>query len=360
MSTLRHYLAPSLAEAAARIKSELGSDAIILQTRTVRRGRLWGLLGPPMVEVTVAEPAPAAAAAAPPLRRPETGQLLATEAVRREMEAIRSMVGELQQSQSRRRLPPAARDLLAALRRQGVTEEIALRLLGKPEATEPAALRQRVGRQVLQHLGRPEPLRVRHGEGRVAALVGPTGAGKTTTLAKLAAHFALQGRLRVGVICADTRRIGAEAQLRTYCELIGVPLLVADEPEEIAAARERLAGCDLILADTAGRGPRDPAQLAALQAQLAALAPREVYLVLSLTTGAGEAQAAAAAFAPLGCTHLLGTKLDECSAPGALLNLRAACRLSLSYVGTGQQVPGNLHLLDPAAYCQDLLGALPC
>ncbi len=357
MSTLRHYRAPTLAEAASQIKSELGGDAVIVDTRTVRKGSLFGRPGEPMVEVTVQAPEPAKSP--PAVRSSDAGQLLAAEVVRRDLDAIRTMLHQLQQTEALREFPPETRDLYRSLRQQGVSEQLALRLMHRArldrQVPDPAACRHLLRQQIIQQLGEPVPITVRRGEGRLVALIGSTGVGKTTTLAKLAVHFARECRLRVGVITLDSQRIGAEAQLATYCDLIGVPLLVAETTEEAVEARQSLAGCDLILADTAGRGPRDGEQIATLREQLGALAPQDLCLVLSLTTSEADAQAVAEALAPLGPTRLIATKLDETSLPGTLLNLRVACRLPVSYVGTGQRVPGDLQLVDPGAYCLKLL-----
>lgn len=353
MSTLRRYVAPTLAEAAVRVRAELGPDAVILQTRSFRGG-LWGLFGPKLMEVTVAEPE------AEPRPQPEANRLVAFETVRRDVEAIKEMVGDLQQSQAPRQMPPRVRELYTVLRQRGVAEELALRLLGKPPAggwaSNHEAVFNVVRQRLVEQVGTPQALTVPRGTRRTVALVGPTGVGKTTTIAKLTAQFALRERLKVGVICADTRRIGAEAQLRSYCDLFGIPLEVADTPAEFAAARKRLEQCDLVLADTAGLGPRDTPRFGALQEQLQALAPDETFLVLSLTTSDATARSVVSTMAPLGCTRLLGTKLDETSTPGILLNVRVACGLPISYVGLGQQVPGDLEPLDPATYCDYLLG----
>ena len=120
------------------------------------------------------------------------------------------------------------------------------------------------------------------------ALVGPTGVGKTTTTAKLAAHFRLHEHRRVGLITVDTYRIAAVEQLRTYADIIDLPMEVASTPDEMRQAIGRLADLDLILMDTAGRSPRDEVQIQELKSLLVEAQPDEVHLVLSCASGADD------------------------------------------------------------------------
>lgn len=179
------------------------------------------------------------------------------------------------------------------------------------------------------------------GRARRVAFVGPTGAGKTTTLAKVAARAVLHEGRRIGLLTLDTYRLGAVPQLASLAQILGVPLRVADRPGEVAAALGALGDRDLVFVDTAGRNPRDPGFLD-LTATLAAVEADEVHLVLPATMRPADARQAAQRFVELGATHLALTKLDETGAAREALRLAAALGLPLVWLGTGQEVPEAL------------------
>ena len=186
--------------------------------------------------------------------------------------------------------------------------------------------------------------RSRVGMPLIVALVGPTGAGKTTTLAKLANHPQVFGGWPAGLLCLDTYRVGAIEQLRTYAELSGLPLEVAYAPNEVAAALARLAGCEVVLVDTAGRGPRQSAEIATLLAPLRGHGPLEVHLVLPAGLRPDVARRLVAHHRRLGVTHLVASKLDECPDDDTAWMLADTFGLGIRWASDGQEVPHDLHL----------------
>ena len=180
------------------------------------------------------------------------------------------------------------------------------------------------------------------------ALCGPTGVGKTTTIAKLAANFKVRDQVDVALITIDTYRIGAVEQLRIYAEILGVPLDVVHTPEEYRQALERHAHRDLVLIDTSGRGQRDRTRLSGLGDFFKAAPPDEIHLVLSLTTENGTLRQMIERFGALGADHLIFTKLDEAVHYGGAMCACQAAALPVSYVTTGQEVPDDIAIAEAA------------
>ena len=232
---------------------------------------------------------------------------------------------------------PIAREIAEELQRQSTPAQLA----------DPAAVRLRLTKLVEDRLVCGGPIATTPGVRRVVALVGPTGVGKTTTLAKLAANFRLRDGLRTGLVTVDTYRIAAVDQLRTYAEIIDLPMRVVTTPADMRAALDDLAGLDLVLIDTAGRSPRDAEQIAELRDLLEAARPDEVHLVLSLTASRKALAAAADLFRPVAPTAALVTKLDEAGAAGGLLALGREAGLPISYLTTGQDVPDDIEPARP-------------
>ncbi len=174
------------------------------------------------------------------------------------------------------------------------------------------------------------------------AFIGPTGVGKTTSIAKIAAMLRLRHGLQVGLVTADTYRIAAVEQLRTYAQILALPLEVAMQPEDLTAACERLSNCDVVLIDTAGRSQNDKSRLAELGQFLQAGAADEVHLVMSATSSERTLLREAAAFGALGVDRIVLTKLDEAAGFGTLLSVTRKLGMRISFVTTGQEVPKDL------------------
>ncbi len=179
--------------------------------------------------------------------------------------------------------------------------------------------------------------------GGVVALVGPTGVGKTTTVAKLAARFALRhGRRHVALVTTDSYRIGAHEQLRTYGRLLGIPVHIAATKDELRATLSELSDRKLVLIDTAGMSQRD-LRLSSQISTLEGFKSVRSYLVLSATTQGVALDQAVRAFRKITLAGCILTKLDEAATIGGALSVAIRHQLPVAYIGDGQRVPEDMH-----------------
>jgi flagellar biosynthesis protein FlhF len=258
-------------------------------------------------------------------------------------------------------VPPALFDVFTDMIEADVDEQLARDLIDRLrheshlDLANPLAARARLAHMIEQELRVTGPIAMAPGAGRVVALVGPTGVGKTTTIAKLAANYRLRENRRVGLITVDTYRIAAVEQLRTYADIIDLPMEVVSTPREMREAVQRMRTFDLVLMDTAGRSPRDEVRIQELRSMLVEAAPDEVHLVLSAAASSRSLVAAAEKFAPVGVTSLLVTKLDEATGLGSLLALARKCQLPYSYLTDGQNVPDDISVAEAKRLSQLIL-----
>jgi flagellar biosynthesis protein FlhF len=180
---------------------------------------------------------------------------------------------------------------------------------------------------------------------KIVALIGPTGVGKTTSLAKLAAHLTLHKKKKILLLTLDGYRIGAVEQLRSYAGLMGIPFQFVDQVSELPRVIENNRQRDFILIDTAGRGPRDMAAMQSLSTYLKESEHIERHLVLSATTKQSDLHQIVDQFEVCRPDHLLFTKLDETSTPGPILNELVRTQKYFSYYTNGQCVPDDLHVV---------------
>lgn len=221
-----------------------------------------------------------------------------------------------------------------------------------------AFVREKVAEQLEKLLPVSGPIvRTKASGPHVVALIGPTGVGKTTTIAKLAANLQLREGKRVGLITIDTYRIAAVDQLRRYADIIGSPLKVVGTPEDMPAAIASMGEMDYILIDTAGRSPTDTLKLSELRSFLDAAKPDEVHLVLSTTSAPRSVELAVASFSKVRVDKLLFTKVDEAASVGMVLNVARKVGLALSYVTTGQDVPDDIEVVRGRKLAQLILGS---
>lgn len=190
-----------------------------------------------------------------------------------------------------------------------------------------------------------EHSKAQHAARRIA-IFGPTGVGKTTTIAKLAATHRLRYGREVALITTDTYRIAAVEQLRTYAGLIGVPIKVARDAAEVAAACKDFASAQTVLIDTAGRSHRDTPRLTELAALTDAADPHERHLALAASTPTHALPVIAKRFTAARPDRVIATKLDEAIGLGALLAIQQATGLPFSHITTGQEVPDDIQAAD--------------
>jgi flagellar biosynthesis protein FlhF len=374
---VKTFRAPTMCEALKLVRRELGPDAAVLHTRDVQTRRLFGWLhGPRQIEVTascevnVPSRLPARArgsdqglsledslpTAAPPISQEVQGQI----------SHLQAMVQDLcrrSQSAGRQDLPQDLFRLFTDLLDSDLSEELARELVERVRSESRGArfddlllVKARLARMIEAEIAVAGPIQVTPGKMRLAALVGPTGVGKTTTIAKLAAHYRLREKHRVGLITVDTYRIAAVEQLRTYADIIDLPMQVVSTPREMREAVRRMNDLDLVLLDTAGRSPKDDVRIQELRAFLSEAEAHEVHLVLSSVAGTKTLLQTAERFATAGTTALLLTKLDEATGLGNVLPLVQSSHLPLSYLTNGQNVPDDIEVAEPNRLARLILG----
>lgn len=230
----------------------------------------------------------------------------------------------------------------------------------KKESTLDTILASVYQKMVLK-LGSPKPITLNEKHPEVAFFIGPTGVGKTTTIAKIASDFKLDKDAEVAMITSDTYRIAAVEQLRTYANILDVPLQVVYTLEELNDAIEKFKDYDLILIDTAGRSHKNQEQCDEMihlveDCVLPQGCTKDVYLVLSAATKYKDLINIVDVYSEIEFYNLIFTKLDETSSLGNIFNIRLRTNAGLSYVTSGQTVPDDISIIDAQKLTKKLLG----
>lgn len=391
MSQTRVFRASSVQQALNQIRRELGGQAVILDTRQVEsRRRLPWLKSSTQFEVTVgvdqqvarspvlqaisndSNPGAVYSASADRsgtgTKQPEVRQDSETPTgheLWNRLDAMERMLEKFGQTHqvAGAEIPGELFHLYTDLIDAEVEDQLARELICRVkqevlphELRDGDRVRRRLQQMVEEQIHCGSPIVPVSGQRKIVGLIGPTGVGKTTTIAKLAANFRIRDGIRMGLVTVDTYRIAAVEQLRTYAEIIDLPMKVVTSPREMRRAIDELVGLDLILIDTAGRSPRDELKLQELRSLFAEAQVDEVHLVLSLTASARNLLHTAQRFMSAMPTSLILTKLDEAAGLGGLLSLSRETELPLSYVTTGQAVPDDIEPAEVARLAQLLLG----
>ena len=369
----------TMGEALARVKHRLGMRAVILYTRTVRNPGLFGLLGRQMVEIAavIDSDVPRPGRSDRKLRRtynvsePVKPGVAAGEGLsgfKQELAAVRTSLETL----IRQTCPPDVADLPEALVeiyldlvRRELSREISGGLIrqlaheiDRTHCPDPYVLRQETLNRLAAMVTTSGPIGPpRAGRPRVVAMVGPTGVGKTTTIAKLSGDFSVRQGLRVGLVTIDTYRIAAVQQLKTIADIVQAPLRTVLTVGELQAALRGFADRDVVIIDTAGRCQQDGLRMNELHSFMAAAAADEIHLVMAATGRPGNLGRVLTSFRRVGVNRLLLTKLDEAEGAGAVFSMAARSGLPVSYITNGQDIPDDISVADGRTLAQMVLAA---
>jgi len=400
---IKRFVGRTLKDATEQMRKDLGPDAVVLNSRNIPRQGQLSFLAKDMFEVTAAVDD-----VTPPRRNPyarrSAGSLAEAddagapgETPDDPVESLRKVAQRFQQRSPREggetrkhgaeefaqlklelsemrgtlstvvehlkydrmpALPEHLRALYMTLVNQDVEPRLAADLVQSVYATAAAEEKplgakaaERAVLEAMAGLVPPAPeTKTRRRRTHVSALVGPTGVGKTTTVAKLAAINKLIHHRSVGLVSADTYRIGAIEQLRTFAAIADIPMEVAYKPSELAAAIRKFRDKDIVFIDTVGRSQRSPKELTELARFMDAAEPDDIHLVLSAATSTKNALDIIEKFRVLKPNRLLFSKLDEAVTLGSLLSVASRDKLPVSFVTTGQTVPDDIVRVDPAQF----------
>jgi len=395
---IKRYLVTNMNEAMTRIRYELGMDAVIISQRKVRKPGVSGFFSKKIIEVT----------AAVDNSKEEKEKLVAEkEDIQNSINALKKMIQDQptekieeekidpevkkvdqekekaeEKSQEKPEEKPLVQDKLleefAEIKSMltEITEKKTKSAAGRKsklqQALEAADVNEKNIKKILtnvknnkEEIDDKDKLRTAikkyvttskvKMEG-IVVLVGPTGVGKTTTIAKLAGRLSLIEKKKVGLITVDTYRIGAVEQLRTYADIMSIPFEVVITLKDMDSAIETMKDCDVILVDTTGRSSKNSMQLSELRAFVDRTKSKNINLVLSCTTKDKDIECITEGFKELNYNNVIITKLDETTTYGSILNILDSAKKPLNYVTTGQNVPEDIKRLSADDVCKLVLG----
>jgi|SaaInlStandDraft_1057018.scaffolds.fasta_scaffold31033_2 flagellar biosynthesis protein FlhF len=400
--SVRVFEGASIFEAYSQLKKDLGEHAVILSTKTVKKGGILGFWGQKVIQITASEHH-----SQPSLRKksgvekPEAslghmkgGGVKATSSLvpkgvpalaqdlapsqaspvpstsdmgqlKEDLLEIRHMIKEMQDGAVHQHwpdLPPAFQKAYQKLQKLNVSEDIARALIHRWKAHYPNFKKgQRADVKLLEsYIGEmlipAGPIQLKEKGPTVVMMVGPTGVGKTTSVAKLAAQHKIKEKRRVALITVDTYRIAAVEQLKTYADLIGLPFKVVSSADELKGAVDSFSDRDVVFIDSAGRSPRNQEKMKELRSYVEASGADELHLVLSVSVGAEVMKDTLERYENFPVQKILLTKLDEAVYYGSILSIIARMQKPIGYLTVGQEVPDDIELATQKRLSRLILG----
>ena len=378
---VQKFKGASMKDVLRDVTKTLGKDAIILQSRKISEGGLLGIGTKSMVEVTVAldsnpvnldtveltnnkEILPPVL----PLREeyPDKRELrLIT--LTNQVEGLQSTLKEMSQRMqypSNPSLPEPFRYYYSRLVESGIDFKMASKVLLEVyensagiKMSDRSAIEKKIKSKISGLITKTKKKKLDLNSPFISAVIGPTGVGKTTTIAKLAASARLYKNLRVALITADTFRIGATEQLKSFADILKIPMEVVYSLSEMKKAVNIHADKDAIFIDTTGRSPSDSENVTELISLVRAANPQEIHLVLSASTDKRTQLNALKGFGSMNVDSLIFTKLDETSQPGSIIEVASRSKKPISYLTDGQNVPQDIKVWNSNEFTDNLIKA---
>ncbi len=388
---IKKFQANSETEAIMLAKDELGKDAIVMNIKTISPKGFYRLFRKPLVEITAAIDdniiynhektiAPKKQSFPDiiydePAIEPQAEQEQANETSAIE-EKLNNLQNLLEKQMLEKEVEKEAQEKANATGKNlaciqliynqliinEVDEKYANQIISEIEGTlkkdsSMDNILSSIYQKIVLKLGQPKTIDIRANTPKYVFFIGPTGVGKTTTIAKIASKFKVEQKAKIAFITSDTYRIAAVEQLRTYANILGIPLKVVYNIDEIEQSRKEFADYDLIFVDTAGRSHKNKIQRDDIENLIKVIPEneREIYLVLSATTKYRDLVAITEAYSEMVGYNLIFTKLDETSNVGNLFNIKMLTNAPLSYATFGQDVPDDIDRIDPQRIAKQLL-----
>ena len=420
---IRRYIGNTTQEAMGKLRKELGSDAIILHTRKIKKSGFFGMFQKSLIEIVEAvdeekkientnfqskndynnsikssenliakDNLKKTYSNFPQdnierkysnytkektsdisklinkeiIKNPSIVQSNSNEEINNEIKKLRgTMEGFIKSFESKLHknfnLPEKLRYYKEVLMNHGVNEIVANSILGNidkhvnlDDKTDDE-IKEIVRFNVTGYLGNPSPIRY-NGQQKIVFFIGPTGVGKTTTLAKLAAYYTLEKKLDAGLITADTYRIAAVEQLKIYSDILNIPIKIIYEKKDFYEVLSNFKDKDIVFVDTAGRNHKDEEQMVEIKELLEVVKNKEIYLVLSSTTDLEGIKEILKQYEFVDDYKIIFTKIDEASSNGVILNTKFYTQNPLSYFTTGQNVPEDIEIANIKKVGNELIG----
>ncbi|WP_226034930.1 flagellar biosynthesis protein FlhF [Aquibacillus saliphilus] len=366
---VKKIVAPTMPEAMSKIRKELGADAVILNSKVIYLGGFLGLFKKKNIEVIAAlDPKPQK-----PIKdkqpfnnnkyqmekEPYNKEINNNNHVLDEIKGLKKWM-EKNAVLTQPSYPEVYQELYDLLIDQEITPDTAKKLINEASKNSDGEVDFSKAKKDLiieiKKSMKEEDFGGIHYDKKIVHLVGPTGVGKTTTLAKIAANSVLKDNKKVAFITTDTYRIAAIDQLKTYSRILDIPLEIAYTLEDYGKARERFKDYDLILVDTAGRNFRDEKYIKELGKIVDFNEDLDTYLVLSLTTRTSDLEHIFYQFKNVPIKQLIFTKKDETNTYGSILNLCLTNDMGVAYITDGQDVPDDIKETSINKICEMIVG----